>query len=322
MRLLLLFSVFLLLGVHSFAQIFYVHPEGKGNGMSWDEAASDLALILAQTEAGDEIWVAAGTYTATRSGDRNISFVIPNGVSVFGGFSGQETMRKQRDWSKNPTILSGEIGAPGEDDNTFNVVYTENVGPATRLDGFIIMGGNANGQVPKGGRIRGGGGWHDMAANGGKSRPHISNCTFLANKALEGGAFYCNGEDGSSSPIFSNCRFQGNFANVDGGAIFSNGRSESTSQVKLFNCIFQDNMASYGAGIFFDNGFNETGLTVENCIFKKNNAFLWGGGIYYSYPVGGDFDFQMHECHFESNYPTDVNKESFLSESDRGLAKK
>lgn len=306
----------------SFAKVWFVHPEGRGSGMTWSDASPDLAWVLTQALWGDEVWVASGTYTPTTDGDRHISFVVKDGVRVYGGFSGTEVDRFQRDWGKNPCILSGEIGEPGQDDNTYNVIFTQNVGPQTVVDGFLITGGNANGEEAKGGRTRGGGGWHDMAADGGISEPLISNCTFLGNRGMEGGAFYCNGEDGNSSPTFRNCRFLGNFAKLDGGAIFGDGRSESTNKIKLFNCVFQDNMASYGAGIFFDNGFEDTALTIEKCIFKKNNAFLWGGAIYYSFPVGGFFDFQMQDCHFEGNYPTDVNKNRFLSDADQGLAKR
>ncbi|MBK8492481.1 MAG: right-handed parallel beta-helix repeat-containing protein [Saprospirales bacterium] len=323
MRSFLLLLVFILSGTWLWAAtVYYVHPDGTGSGMTWSDASADLASILIRAQTGDEIWVAAGTYTPTKDGDRYASFVVPDGVRVYAGFSGSETERYQRDWSKYPCILSGEIGEPGQGDNSYNVVFTQNVSSQTIVDGFLITAGYANGEVSKGGRTRGGGGWHDMAADGGVSKPVVSNCTFVGNRAMEGGAFYCNGEDGNSSPTFRNCRFLGNFAQLDGGAIFCDGRSESTNQVKLINCVFQDNMASYGAGIFVDNGFEDTGLTVEKCIFKKNNAVLWGGGIYYNFPVGGYFDFQMQDCQFEGNYPTDVNKNRFLSDADQGLAKR
>ena len=41
-----------------------------------------------------------------------ISFAMKNGVAVYGGFDGTETMRSERDPVVNVTILSGDIGTP------------------------------------------------------------------------------------------------------------------------------------------------------------------------------------------------------------------
>jgi predicted outer membrane repeat protein len=322
MRSLITLLVFLLAGVSSQATVYYVHPAGTGNGSSWADAAADLTTVLSLAQAGDEIWVAAGTYTPTSGTDRTISFELRDGVRLFGGFAGSETSRSQRDWSKNPTLLSGEIGEPGIDDNSFHIIYTNNVSDATVVDGFIITAGNANGQVDKGYRTRGGGGWFDEATNGGVSEPTIANCTFLGNRGLEGGAFFSSGQNGSSNPTFRHCRFLGNFAKLDGGAIFSDGRAQSTNEMSLFNCTFQDNMSSYGACIFVETGNDDTALVMQHCVFKKNNAFLWGGGIFYNFPKGGYFDLQIQDCIFEENYPTDINKTRFLSDPDPDLAKR
>ena len=314
--------IFLLTGYWTFATVYFVRPGGSGNGMSWADASSDLAAVLSFAKFGDEIWVAAGVYTPTNGNDRKSSFIIPDGVRLYGGFNGSEPDRTYRDWGKYPTVLRGEIGAPGIEDNSFNVVFTQNAGPQTLVDGFTVTGGNADGKEKKGSLARSGGGWYDLATDGAVSKPNISNCTFLQNKALEGGAFYANGSNGSSCPTFRNCTFLANEAEVDGGAIYCDGREESTNMVHLFNCLFQDNLSSYGAGIFVENGMDATSLVVEKCIFKKNTAKLWGGGIYYSYPVGGYFDFQMHDCNFDGNYPSDVNRNRFLSEPDQDLAKR
>ena len=81
-------------------------------------------------------------------------------------------------------------------------------------------------------------------------------------------------------------------------------------------------MSSYGAGIYVENGNDVAGLTAERCIFRKNNAFLWGGGIYYGPATGGRLELEIHDCIFEENYPTDVNRRNFLSEPVRDVAKK
>jgi hypothetical protein len=51
---------------------------------------------------------------------RTISFVMKNGVDIFGGFNGTETSITERDIVANPTYLSGDIGAQGDNtDNTY-----------------------------------------------------------------------------------------------------------------------------------------------------------------------------------------------------------
>jgi hypothetical protein len=50
----------------------------------------------------------AGTYKHTATADRTISFALKNGVGVYGGFAGTETMRSQRNPATNVTILSGD----------------------------------------------------------------------------------------------------------------------------------------------------------------------------------------------------------------------
>ncbi len=141
MRSFTLYLVFLFSGYWSLANtIYYVRTDGTGSGLSWSDATPDLMSVLAKAEFGDEIWVAAGTYSPSKDGDRKASFCIRDGVKMYGGFTGSEYDRTSRDWGKNPTVLSGEIGNPGIDDNSYNVVFTQNVGPQTVIDGLGIVG--------------------------------------------------------------------------------------------------------------------------------------------------------------------------------------
>src|SRR5262245_48737704 len=70
---------------------------GANNGLSWTDAYIDLQSALSAAVNGDEIWVAAGTYKPTTSTDRTISFTLKNGVALYGGFAGTETLLTQRD---------------------------------------------------------------------------------------------------------------------------------------------------------------------------------------------------------------------------------
>ncbi|MEO6038125.1 MAG: hypothetical protein ABIQ93_06900 [Saprospiraceae bacterium] len=87
-------------------------PGGLQNGSSWENAFPDLQQALAIAQAGDTIWVAAGTYMPTPNGDRSSSFWLISATVLYGGFNGTETAFTQRNPVANPTILSGEMALP------------------------------------------------------------------------------------------------------------------------------------------------------------------------------------------------------------------
>ena len=133
--------------------IMYVDADtpNDSNGSDWSTAIADLqeALELAKICSGvTEIWVAKGTYYTTSGTDRTVSFALMNGISIYGGFAGNETMLSQRDINLNESILSGDIGTAGDaSDNSYHVFYHYGGGinHTAVLDGFIISGGNADG---------------------------------------------------------------------------------------------------------------------------------------------------------------------------------
>ena len=259
------------------ASTYYVSTQGNGNGSSWSQASNDLVTILANSQAGDQVWVASGTYFPTTGTDRNRSFEIPSGVALYGGFVGFEQHVNERNLVANATILSGEIGAPGIQDNSFSVVYTKGVDASTILDGFIITQGNANGKGAEGNPTRCGGGWFNDGASGHASNPTILNCIFRNNSGRDGAAFYSNGVTGSSNPSFTNCQFEANQADLDGGAIYVNAQNQGQSKVTLTSCSFVENMASYGAGIFANMGNGKLQSDSRRLYFQKQYRLLMGG---------------------------------------------
>jgi hypothetical protein len=123
------------------AGILYVTPDGTGDCSSWVNACI-LQTALTNATGGDDIWVAAGTYKPTTSTSPFMSFVLKNGVAVYGGFDGTESLVTQRDPEINITILSGDIGVEGDNsDNSERVIIASNVDNTTILDGFTITGG-------------------------------------------------------------------------------------------------------------------------------------------------------------------------------------
>ena len=127
------------------ARRIYVSTTGNpfAEGTSWDSSTSDLNAALAQSVAGDTVWVAVGTYYG--------GFLMPEGVTVMGGFLGTETDASQRRlplFSTEQSILSGK--------QQYRVLeQPEDYHVATTWDGFVITQGI--GQVGAGVMLRGNG---------------------------------------------------------------------------------------------------------------------------------------------------------------------
>ena len=267
-----MFTVFFLMACFSsFAAtppqlIIYVsqNANGANDGTSWSDAYTKLQDALAAATSGYQVWVAAGTYypdegSGKTNGDLNASFVMKNGVAIYGGFSSGENQLSERNWKTNTSILSGDIGTPGDkSDNSYHVISNDNNGlnNTALLDGFTITGGN-------GSNVSGNGG--GMYNN--SSSPTVSNCTFLGNLAWRGGGIY----NASSSPAVTNCVFTGNSA-TNGG-----GMNNEFSSPSITNCIFTANSAfNHGGGMAND---NSSSPSLINCSFSGNSAAS-GGGIY------------------------------------------
>ncbi|NIP23794.1 MAG: hypothetical protein GWN67_01215 [Phycisphaerae bacterium] len=165
--------------------------------------------------------------------DRTATFQLKNGVIIKGGYAGfGELDPNARNIDKYETILSGDIGIPGNNsDNSYHVVTGSGCDETTILDGFTITAGNANENYPS--PHANGGGMYNYYGS-----PTIINCNFIDNSAKHGGGI----SSWPGSPVVSDSNFSGNSAEL-GGAVF-NFDSDST----LTNCIFSNNYAELWGG--------------------------------------------------------------------------
>jgi hypothetical protein len=249
------------------ARTIYVDDDASGanNGASWQDAFTELGQALEFAQAGDEIWVAQGSYlpdydteSETHTGERTAAFRLKNDVALYGGFAGTETERDDRDWVANPTILSGDIGVQGEtNDNSYHVVIASGTNTTAILDGFTISAGNADGTWPN----DGGGG---LLVSGGN--PTLVNLIVMDNDAAKGGGM----QNAGAIPTLYNVAFIGN-SSVNGGGMYN-----AQSHPMLSNVTFMDNHAANGAGMS-----NVSGSSPElvNVAFIGNQATGNGGGL-------------------------------------------
>ena len=233
---------------------------GANDGTSWADAFTDLQAGIAAATPSNEVWVALGTYKPTSTTDRTISFVLKNGVGIYGGFDGTETLRTQRDPVANVTILSGDIGVIGNvSDNSYHVVLVPNtVTLSGVLDGFTITEGRADGALVDN-NDRGGGMW----VNGGS--PTLANLNLNNNFAsFEGGGMRVF----AGSPSLDHVSFNGNVVGVGGAG--GGLKSGAGSAVTCRNCVFRNNVLS-GAILGAGGVEAANGLSLINCEIAQNN---------------------------------------------------
>ncbi len=243
--------------------IIYVKSGSTGNGSAWNNAYGSLQSAITAAPAGDEIWVAAGTYKPTTGTDRTASFTLKNNVAIYGGFAGTETALNQRNIASNATILSGEIGVAGIADNSYHVVTGSSTNNTAILDGFTITKGNANGTT--GNQGTGGG----MYVNNGS--PTVRNTVFVDNNATSGGGLY---NEQGSNPFLSDVRFEFNTA-TDGAAIYNR-----LSSPFITNATFRLNTAVNNGGALYN--ASSSSPTVTNAVFTRNTATTADGGAVYN----------------------------------------
>jgi len=271
----------LLLGWPLMAQRTWFVKQGmSGNGASWESPFGNLQDALKAAEKGDAIWVAVGKYLPTKDDRREASFVIKDGIKLLGGFAGTETHPDQRNFRANLTILSGDIGAPTTEDNSFTVVYMANVGSSTVLDGFVIADGEAKGGRGDIGDAYSCGGGIFIKADGQESKPVIRNCRIVNNYAFYGGGMFNYApNNGQCKPIIIDTEFELNVADLDGGAIYNDGQ-EGRSYPTIRRSKFVKNQADYGAVIYTEYFDCQYAPHMVNCQFENNLAYT-RGAVYY-----------------------------------------
>ena len=269
------------------------------DGGSWANAMT-LEDALAASVAGDQVWIAAGTYLRTTPAtagaataeERALSFTISAGISVYGGFEGDETSftpddpntpanedSRDRDATTgdlmHKTTLSGDLAnddgtdtedagyADTRDDNSNTVVSI--TGANVTINGLTIKAGQEG--TDRGG-VRFGAGLYADAV----TPITIEECTFKDNR---GSGRSHGGAAQFQSPVtLRNCVFENNFASNNAALFLLEGGM-------LEGCTFTNNTTNgYGAGL---HAFSSTAnpLTLENCVFTGNSS-MQGGGAYFN----------------------------------------
>ncbi len=297
MRTKLVFALlFTFLAFQLLSTTYYVSQDGANtDGLTWNNAFNQVQDAIDAASSGDEVWVAKGTYYPTSPNPlgtngavlaRTYTFIIRNGIDVYGGFSGDETSLEERTnyWigQINETILSGDLdqnddytqwdtyssNSVNNANNSYNVVYYYNVYTETVLDGFTISGGNANRKVSR--PYHDGGGAHLT-----NNKAFLRNCRLIYNRGNNAG-----GAITFSGGTLIDCVFSYNLATGECGDTGDGGAVKLHNGGNLINCIITDNYSSNGSarggGVCCS---WSTGHRIVNCVIANNRTNGTGGGI-------------------------------------------
>lgn len=294
-----------------------------GDGLSWASAFNRIEKAFNQAAVGDSIWVAQGHYrpiVPSEPGDpRSVTFLVPQGTALYGGFAGNETSLAQRAGLFDQTILDGDVGVVGDDtDNAYHVVsmiHPSGIPPGpTAVDGFRIQGAR--------GAVQGGGVY---SFNSGS---RVENCIITDNHAVNGAAVHCqpaalrlyrctireNTSTGNGGAVWgqalflrvAQCRFERNRSGAKGGAIYVHS-VQSFNSVRIDDSVFLGNAADIGGAVFFGGGQFASGKgVITNSTFYRNRASTQGGALRAMTGTVIPADGRMYNCIVWGNLaPTD-----------------
>ena len=270
--------LFIFIGALSNAQgaILHVGTHWSGTQYATIQSAINTAVN------GDEIWVEKGTYALTSM------ITVNKKISLYGGFTGSETVRGQRDWVNNITTVDGQ--------NAVGCFYT--TADAT-IDGFTITRGyksTGGGDNEKGAGILNG----DINLGSPPADAPdlaVANCIFYRNETYSrsGGAI-CNFSSAGNLTVTS-CTFQENFADEQGGAI-----RVQKGNVTIQDCVFQGNKIKKDTGgVGGALHISDTAGTaiISRCTFLENKCRDGGA-------LGADTTVTISRCTFFNNNPSNA----------------
>ncbi|MBP7534841.1 MAG: right-handed parallel beta-helix repeat-containing protein, partial [Chitinophagales bacterium] len=274
----------------------YVTLTGAGtmDGSSWANASSNLQATINASAAGDAVWVAAGTYKPTLgpfgvvpSDPRDKTFYVKDGVKIYGGFAGTETLLSERNITANITTLSGDFNSndavsgsgstlsiTGNTENAYHVVLASaptSGGLGVTVDGFSIIGGNANTNTVvtvNGNNVARDNGGGIFTTNGTNT---LTNNLIYNNAAANGGGIFTR--NGLNSTISNNTIYN-NATSINGGGIFTTNGTDMVTN----NTIYGNKTAIRGGGVHVA-GINAINTFANNTFYNNNGT---SGGAFYT----------------------------------------
>ena len=264
-------------------RIRYVATDGSASaaGTSWATAVT-LQSALDTYIPRDTLFVKKGSYTPTKTrGDgmpttdpREATYLLPDRITIYGGFAGTETNLADRDMNliatTNESIIEGNRGDRGSNTDNIWRLFILPANHAATLNGLTL----ARSYPYVWGR---GGGLH--ARRGSQST--LQHCRFIDHVATlrgsQGGAIYTEG-----TLRVMNSTFEGNSVPTgegdstpfgEGGAIYAN-----SEMVSIMNSSFERNSALEGGAVYVEGG-GITTVTGSTFVRSLGGALFVRGAV-------------------------------------------
>ncbi len=238
--------------------IRYVSPAGSDNDTCVNPITPCLTVAYAinQATSGDEIRLAAGTYSTA-------AYISQKSLTLKGGYAADFS-------SRDPAVTITELNGSGRWNTVLSANGQSNAFIDVTLDGLTISNGNV---------------WSVNTA-GGVSTYYVNltmeNCRVQNNTGQGGaaGGLYLM----ESNAVIRHSEFLTNTSASWGGGLYLYGSLLDRYTVTLEDNVFQGNRGGYGGGAYLWAGV----LTLRDNIFANNTA-TEVGDMYDEYMVGGGF---------------------------------
>lgn len=340
---------------------FHVTPDGTQGSTAWTDAMT-LTEALDAASAGDQIWVQGfetidspnKLYTVP---DGVEAFTVPSGVSLYGGFRGDETSIDERvttgklsemryrsvlsgDRSQNDAADESLLIFPGNatrDDNAAHVVVMDLTPTAesgnnntlpTVIDGFSIAEGHADGNLTDASGW--GGGIFVTGDNSGGGAFSITRCFLVNNYARRGGAVYVDRtvvvrpttSTISYNTVFNNAAGERSSANNSGGGLYVAGAANVVN-CEVFNNENGGIAIAPAAAVINSTVARNTGSGIEKIDDGTGDAYvyntvIWGNSYLYSTLSPRFIHSAYHEVQLSGDETVDADGNRYVSDRNRG----
>ena len=341
--------------------IFHVTPDGTQGSTAWTDAMT-LTEALDAARAGDQIWVQG--FETIDSADKLYTvpadveaFTVPSGVSLYGGFSGDETSIDERvttgklsemryrsvlsgDRSQNDAAHESLLIFPGNttrEDNAAHVVVMDLTPTAasgnnntlpTVIDGFSIAEGHADGNPADASGW--GGGIFVTGDNSGGGAFSITRCFLVNNYARRGGAVYVDRtvvvrpttSTISYNTVFNNAAGERSSANNSGGGLYVAGAANVVN-CEVFNNENGGIAIAPAAAVINSTVARNTGSGIEKIDDGTGEAYvyntvIWGNSYLYSTLSPRFIHSAYHEVQLSGDETVDADGNRYVSDRNRG----
>lgn len=289
----------------------YVATTGSDGGNNCLNSASPCATLqhaVDQAIAGDEIRVAAGTYSGAQTLTHTDTYtytqvvMINKGLTLRGGYT-------QADWLNSKPSANNTVIDPGGYGRGITVIGT--LSEQVMIEGFTVTGGDYTGLgnpvgVPNqvcrntGGDCGGGVYVRDSAV-------YLKDLTVFSNNGgdlSEGGGIYLWS---SFVSVIDNLRVLANTADSGGGL----HAEDIDHPLSIHNSTFSDNQADSGGGISLASSISSL-VTIHNCFIHSNTATNGvGGGLYARLANNGNI-LDMDRVHLYENSSSEQGMAIYL----------